>query len=252
MFLYRMHLKIRKKWPDYELRSLLSREIHADNKVILPIWHNIEAKNILEYCPYLADKYALTTKIGLEELAYKIVEVIRPDILNSKAIIHACRDIEDDGEIVEIHYSHLHKSDIRHENLPNYLVIGSMLISSIFGDISGFKFPDYVLDFARDADYEHEFLLWSAMASTYMDFINYKKIDAGNLKIKKEIYAFLLGYVNGLIKNRDEYCANCKNLTKQDCSELLVMYAYNHDQLLDYFDDNMRQRYQKILPEKKG
>lgn len=239
-----------KKWPDYELRSLLSREIHADNKVILPIWHNIDAKDILKYSPYLADKYALTTAIGLDELVYRIVEVIRPDILNSHAIMHACRDMAGQGEVVEVHYKNIYPSETRHQSLPKYLVIGSMLISSIFGDVSGFKFPDYVRDFARDADYEHEFLLWSAMASTYMDFINYKKIDAGNLSAKKDIYAFLLGYVNGIIKNTEEYCANHHNLTTLDCDELVVMFAYNHDQLLDYFGDSMKRKYKKILPEK--
>lgn len=241
-----------KKWPDYELRSLLSRELSTDNKVILPIWHNIDAEDILKYSPYLADKFALTTAIGLDELTYKIVEEIRPDIVNSHAIIHACRDMAGKGELVDIHYKHIHPSKPRHEGLPNYLVIGSMLISSILKDVSGFKFPDYVLDFTRDADYEHEFLLWSAMASTYMDFINYKKIDAGNLNVKQDIYCFLLGYVNGIMRNRDDYYVKYKNLTRQDCDQLLVMFAYNHDYLLDFFDDSMKQKYRKILPDKKG
>lgn len=241
-----------KKWPDYELRGLLSKEIYADNKVILPIWHNVDAEDILKYSPYLADKFALTTAIGFDELVYRIVEVIRPDIVNSQAIIHASRNMVSTDVRVELDYKDILLSDIRHRSLPNYLVIGSKLISSIFKDVSGSEFRDYVIDFARDADYEHEFLLWSAMASTYMDFINYKRIDADNLKTKMDIYCFLLGYVNGIMKNRDDYYAEFKYLTSQECNELLVMFAHNHDQLFEFFDDSMKQRYRKILPDNKG
>lgn len=60
----------------------------------------------------------------------------------------------------------------------------------------------------------------------------------------------MLGYINGIIKSTDEYCTK-HNLTKLDCDELVVRFAYNHDQLLDYFDDSMRQKYKKILPKKK-
>lgn len=239
-----------KRWPDYELRSLLTKEINADDKIILPIWHNINAKDVIEYSPYLADKFALTTAMGMDELVYKIIEVIRPDIINSQAIINASRSLQSNGEVVEIPYKNIHKSDIRHKSLPKYLIVGSKLISSIFYDVSGFEFRDYVIDFARDADYEYEFLLWSAMASTYIDFINIKRINAEEIERKKDIYAFLLGYINGVMRNVDDYYVKYKYLTEYECDELLVLYAYNHDQLLEFFDNSMKQKYKKILPDK--
>src|SRR5690606_10048068 len=39
---------LKKKWPEYEYRSLLAREING-KKVILPVWHNISIDDILEY-----------------------------------------------------------------------------------------------------------------------------------------------------------------------------------------------------------
>lgn len=50
----------KKKWTQYELNSLLAREIEGQ-KVILPIWHGVTKKDILKYSPYLADKLGLNT-----------------------------------------------------------------------------------------------------------------------------------------------------------------------------------------------
>jgi len=71
---------INKGWTDYELRSLLNREV-GYNKVILPIWHEISKEDILNFSPYLADKFALSTSnLDINNIAMKITEVVRPDI----------------------------------------------------------------------------------------------------------------------------------------------------------------------------
>lgn len=70
---------IRKKWPEYELRSLLVLQT-SNSQRILPIWHDIDPQTITNYSPFLADVIALNTKDGLLAVAYKIVRVVRPDI----------------------------------------------------------------------------------------------------------------------------------------------------------------------------
>lgn len=68
-----------KKWPDYELNGLLSKEIDGE-KVILPIWYNVSKEEILKYSPSLADKIALNANIlSIDEIAYKLIHVILKD-----------------------------------------------------------------------------------------------------------------------------------------------------------------------------
>lgn len=58
-----------KDWPQYELNGLTARDVDG-RKVILPIWHDVDKKDVLSYSPTLADKMALPTKkLTLEEIA---------------------------------------------------------------------------------------------------------------------------------------------------------------------------------------
>ncbi len=71
---------ISKNWTDYELRSLLSKEI-GFKKVILPIWHNVTLEEVKKYSLFLADKFALKSSNGVNnDIVMKLLEVIRPDI----------------------------------------------------------------------------------------------------------------------------------------------------------------------------
>jgi hypothetical protein len=71
-----------KKWPEYELRGLVNREIMED-KVILPIWHGVTKEDVLKFSPPLADKLALNTaNHEAQDIAIQILRIIRPDIYN--------------------------------------------------------------------------------------------------------------------------------------------------------------------------
>lgn len=66
-----------KAWTEHELDGLTAREIAGRKKLILPVWHNIGHKDVLEYSPSLADKIALDTqKMTLEEIAEALAEVL--------------------------------------------------------------------------------------------------------------------------------------------------------------------------------
>jgi hypothetical protein len=69
-----------KKWPREELNGLFAREI-AGHKVILPIWHKVSAARMRTVLPILADKFAPRSSEGVKEVARKLVEVIRPELL---------------------------------------------------------------------------------------------------------------------------------------------------------------------------
>ncbi len=70
------HNFLRKEWPQKELAGLVSREVGSEKSVLLPVWHKISAKEVLEKSPILADRLAVSTSDGIEEVARKLAEAI--------------------------------------------------------------------------------------------------------------------------------------------------------------------------------
>jgi len=97
---------IRKRWPEYELRGLVAREIDED-RVILPIWHGVVHRMVLAFSPPLADKFAIETAgREAEDIAIELLRVIRPDLyqvhprseLKRLATGEALRDLQNEVE----------------------------------------------------------------------------------------------------------------------------------------------------------
>lgn len=67
----------RKGWPNYELDGLVTRAVSGE-QVLLPIWHNITKKEVIQHSPSLADKLARSTATHtVEEIASEIIEVVK-------------------------------------------------------------------------------------------------------------------------------------------------------------------------------
>lgn len=70
------HAFFSKKWTQYELDGLINRAVNDDSKVLLPIWHNIDAGEVAAYSHYLADKLALQTSIHtISEIANELSKI---------------------------------------------------------------------------------------------------------------------------------------------------------------------------------
>ncbi len=224
-----------KQWTDYELRSLLSR-VTGGEHIILPIWHNIDRKDIMEYSPYLADIKALSTSIGIEDLALEITKKVRPDILNSYLRMHMCKQMKKEPGIkVEIPLKNLHDSPVRHEALPSYLVISCRLIEEVFADILGTSYVEMVENFAKDWDYQDEFIVWSAMANAYVGFIRETHCDPEDLAKKKEAFSVLLLYS----ANGGEFTADLERyplLSAYEQEYLVRLYLLNLKHIRDMVD----------------
>lgn len=61
-------------WTKAEFDSICAREIYEKTNVILPVRHNVEDKDIYDYCPRLLDRLALSSSIGVAQLAKKLAE----------------------------------------------------------------------------------------------------------------------------------------------------------------------------------
>jgi len=67
----------RKGWTNYELDGLVTRAVSGE-QVLLPVWHNITKKEVIQNSPSLADKVARSTATHtVEEIAVEIIEVIK-------------------------------------------------------------------------------------------------------------------------------------------------------------------------------
>ena len=64
-------------WPEYELDGLVTRTVSGE-QVLLPVWHNVTKREVMDYSPSLADRVARSTGTHtVEEIAAEIVDVIR-------------------------------------------------------------------------------------------------------------------------------------------------------------------------------
>jgi hypothetical protein len=66
-----------KEWPQRELDGLTQRETSAGRTVVLPVWHEIDAKEIMRYSPVLADRVAVRTSSGVDAVADRVTAVLR-------------------------------------------------------------------------------------------------------------------------------------------------------------------------------
>lgn len=68
---------IKKGWTNYELDGIITKAVSGE-QIILPIWHNITKKEVIDFSPSLADKLARNTSTyTVEEIAIEIAELIK-------------------------------------------------------------------------------------------------------------------------------------------------------------------------------
>ena len=65
-----------KTWPQQELNSLVGRQARTGEKVVLPIWHNLEPEEVYSRSPLLASLIASSTNRGLDHVAEEIAAVV--------------------------------------------------------------------------------------------------------------------------------------------------------------------------------
>jgi hypothetical protein len=68
---------ISKGWTNYELDGIVTK-VNSGEQILLPIWHNITKKEVMDFSPSLADKVARnTSNYTIEEIAQEIAGVAK-------------------------------------------------------------------------------------------------------------------------------------------------------------------------------
>lgn len=117
-------------------------------------------------------------------------------------------------------------SPIRHKALPVHLVIASRLICEVFYDILGQEYEQMLENFARDVDYNREFIVWSAMANTYIQYIRETDCPYNDEERKQEAFSYLLKYsLDGDFKPEN---VNFERVSKNEYVLLIANYVDNY------------------------
>jgi hypothetical protein len=176
---------LEKGWTKYELKGLLTREI-GNNKVVLPVWHNINRDEIVEISPTLADKFALNTSIqSIDEITIKLIQVIRPDIFENLARYVSWQRIKAESKIEYKKLGELKPAPIRHETLPENLRLRLKLVYEIIKEALDIPFSQFVQNFQRDMHPQDELVIWERIAVAYLGLIEGK-----NLTKKEQTHIF--------------------------------------------------------------
>lgn len=67
-----------KHWPTQELNGLSAKEVKG-KKVILPIWHKVTSEDVREFSPTLADRLAVSSNVGIDQLVSDISGVLEQE-----------------------------------------------------------------------------------------------------------------------------------------------------------------------------
>jgi hypothetical protein len=182
---------ITKNWPKYELQGLIARQMAGKKKSILPIWHDINRKEVTRFSPSLADKVAFdTSRQNIYQIAGKLIEIIRPDIYeNYQRQMATCEMLIKNIKHETVPLSDLHIGPIRHETLPDYLLIRLKLIHELTKEVNETAFDDFSDGFRRDMHPEIEVLNWEKIALAYFNLTTSRELKHEQ---KREIYYALI------------------------------------------------------------
>ena len=67
-----------KEWTQWELDGLVQRQLNSKTSLILPIWLNIEKKDVINYSPSLADIVAIKAGKNIQQVVKKLLNTIKP------------------------------------------------------------------------------------------------------------------------------------------------------------------------------
>ena len=204
---------LNKRWTEYELKSLISKEVYK-GKTIIPIWYHVNYEMIANRSLYLADKNALMGNMGIPRLAFEIIKIVRPDIINSNLHRSMMKKLQPSKESEKVPISSIKKGPIIHKKMPPHLLLAAKIITSIFAELSSFE--EFVDNLSRDYDYDQEFLLWSVFAATYAEIINANGV-LPTIEEKNRIVSILL-YLSIADYDRINTVEISESLKQQVCS----------------------------------
>ncbi|RSK42968.1 toll/interleukin-1 receptor domain-containing protein [Hymenobacter perfusus] len=206
---------LKKKWTDYEYRSLLSKE-DKGKKIILPIWHNITSEEIRDFSLYLHDKFALNTStMSINKLALTLTEQIRPDIYQNIKGYFLFKKILEKSVKSTAKLSELKPQKKPLSKLSKGLEVRARNIHFGVGQVIECNIDESIYNYELDLRPEREIQTWEIINLCYLEFTDKYKIK--NTELKKSIIYTLINFSLGQLI---EY----KNITIEQQTELYELW----------------------------
>ncbi|UWY26990.1 toll/interleukin-1 receptor domain-containing protein [Flavobacterium sp. TR2] len=159
-----------KNWTEYELKSLNSYEIE-NGDILLPVWKDVTVKEVREFSPYLADKFALTTKNTIEDIALKIIENCNPKLFSEIHYKIRINELLKTAKVEKKIASELKAAPIRHLKLNENLISRIRLIRSSLLLCYPHSMAFWLDGFQRDLNIENEVRYWEHISSCFLEII---------------------------------------------------------------------------------
>lgn len=178
---------LKKKWTEYEFRTLLTLEMYGINKII-PIWLNVSKRELLNYCPIILDKLAIdATNKKVGQVAYELLKIVNPDAYNhiSRKLLYL--QAVNNSELKRVNVKDINDSPIRREGFHKTFDNRLKIIHTAFGKYLIPSFEKFREGFLKDIYPEDELCIWEAMFLTFEELKDYFGKDHSELEIAMSV-----------------------------------------------------------------
>lgn len=160
-----------KNWPDYEYRSLLTRQIDGE-RVILPLWYGVGKDDVKKYSPYLADiKGLVAHEDDLRVVVAEILRVVRPDILREMRMRDTLRRIVREGTPRKVNVSDVVSATSKRSTLTPEQRVRCKAVYFGIGRHFDMSFPEFAEGYELDMVPERELQIWECMNAAYLEML---------------------------------------------------------------------------------
>ena len=184
-----------KKWPEYEYRSLMTREIDGE-RVILPLWYDVTKEDVKDFSLYLADIKALpVSREQFKFLIPAILRVVRPDIWREMRMQGILRKAVAEATPAVAEISGIVRAPERQSNLTKQQLIRSKAVFYGIGRHLNQSFDKYVYEYELDLVPERELQTWEIMNACYLEMI--ERHSNASEREKKDFFRVLFAFSLG-------------------------------------------------------
>lgn len=210
-----------------------SFEIENAN-VLLPVWKDVTVKQVREFSPYLADKFALTTKESIEDIAIKIIERCNPKLFSEVHYKIRLDKILQTAKIEKADADELRAAPIRHFKLNENLISRIRLIRASLLLCYPHSMAFWLDGFQRDLNIESEIRFWERIAACFLEIIldpeMFKSYKHEFSDFYEDVFSFLFDIENPEFSEKfdSKFIEKAKNIF------LHYLPAYDYDEELPF------------------
>jgi len=198
-----------KTWTDHEYTSLRNKEMLLNKMIIIPIWYEINKTDVAKYSLTLSDKLAiqLTGGFDVDEIAIKLVKIIRTDIYENIIRMQAMKKLIDRSHKTSMNIEELSEiptPPVRHKSLTMQMKARLKLIHKAINEVDSRSYNKYEEDFRRSVNIDREMIITELLTAAFLDCISIRKMSPIE---KKFIYVLTLSlgnYTQNSPFNKDE------------------------------------------------